>query len=388
MPQLQPPKSRQSFPPIPEFYGGEVGPRVTNETATNQQEWGDQYRKSVPPTKPILDVLMDIANDPRNAWMGLGPVGMAVKGSRLIKPLVAAEQGVRPSSWGALPAKQKSLKWSGSEPAARILDYDPQLGHTTNPILGGPGQTAASVVPGWIGPQPTADEIVAAQDILKKMAQQNAPKTMTLYRGGEPIRHSQYSQMKPPFNPNTPVPATSDLKIATDFTQSNVGLPSPLFELKVPREDLLANIDKLQRGRGYRESEYLIPLRSFQGAQTRLPFPNPVRVPESEWKGGTYLKGAQFKDVLENSPFTQPAAQQSMKYGKPVAFDALHWKTNKADDTIYSSYLPGFIDKMPSGKFMTDIPGIQPQTFETLEEAKLHLFNTDKHLHPYAYGGQ
>lgn len=275
MPQLQPPKS--TFPPIPEFYGGEPGPRVTNETAQNPADWSSVYRQSIPPTTPLLDVLMDIANDPRNAWLGLGPMAGAIKGARLIKPLLEAEQ----SGFNRLlPSKQKSLKFSGSEGAAKILDFNPQLGVTTHPAF--PQQSASmfGVAP-ESGRAATADEIVAAQDILKKLAQQNAPNTVTLYRGGNPVAAA---------NPNTPVPATSDLSRATEFAHFGF---KPIFELQVPREDLLANIDKLQRGRGYRESEYLIPLRAFQDAQTRLHFENP--------RPGTEFHGARIYSPYEQA---------------------------------------------------------------------------------------
>lgn len=313
MPQL-PPSKKAQFPAIPEFYGGELGPQVSPETATNQSDWSDQYRKSVPPTQPLLDVLLEIANDPRNAWMGLGPVGMAVKGSRLIKPLVEAEKF---SHVGTVPAKTKTLKHAGSEPAAKILDFDPQLGHTTHPEWGGPRENARSFAEsgGMRAPllegqvPPTVDEIVAAQDILKKIAQQNAPKELTLYRGGEPVRRFPMHGDKPwTLNPNTPVPATSSLETATQFMS---GGGKPLFELKVPREDLLANIEKLQRGRGYRESEYLIPLRAFQNAQTRLPFENPTEYSGHKFEGA---KIQPYSDLHEKWPY----AQQSMSYSPPV----------------------------------------------------------------------
>jgi len=309
MPQLTPPKQTK-FPPIPEFYGGQIGPQFSPDTATNQADWSAAYRASVPPTKSIMELFMDVMDDPRNAWLGLGPMAGAIKGARLIKPLVAAEQtGYR----SLLPAKQKSLKFSGSEQAAKILDFDPQLGHTANPVWGGPNQTAESFAP-WQRaalpdqPVPTADEIVAAQEILKKIAQQNAPKTVTLYRGGEPLKHAgAISKAAGAASPNTPIPATSDIKTATEFAQAKVeGRPYPLFELKVPREDLLANIEKLQRGRGYRESEYLIPLRAFQGAQLRLPFENPSTY------GGTHFPGAKFYEPQDLSP----AQQYFLRLGK------------------------------------------------------------------------
>lgn len=358
MPQLQPPK----FPPIPEFYGGQIGPQFSPETATNQTDWSAQYRKSIPSKQPLLDVLMDIANDPRNAWIGLGPLAGAVKGARLIKPLVAADQM---SYRGLLPAKQKSLKWSGSEQAAKILDYDPQLGHTVNPVWGGPNINTESFAHNLGGgPPPTPDEIVAAQDILKKIAQQNALPTVTLYRGGEPLRHAgALSKEAAVRTPNTPVPVTSDIKTATEFAHAGGPHVTPLFELQVPREDLLANIEKLQRGRGYRESEYLVPLRAFQNAQTRLPFENPDRF------SGNKFEGAQIKEAIQGGPWSG-STQQPMKYGKGGSAEMGYaWGHYGPQNILTHPDYEGHIAPLPNGKYAVEIPGLQTELYSTLPEA-------------------
>lgn len=290
MPQLTPPKPSK-FPPIPEFYGGEPGPRVSNEPATNQADWSNVYRQSQPPAKSIMEMFSEVMDDPRNAWLGLGPVAGAVKGARLIKPMVEANTMLRPG----VKATEKTLMRPGSEIAASILDFDPALQRTTHPLYGKmtPEALSYQFSPSYaqpLTPPITPDEIVAAQDILKKLAQQGAPPTTTLYRGGEPVKGLYPSTTLPP---HTPVPATSDLTTATEFAMAQPGVPRPLFELQVPRADLLANIEKLQRGRGYKEHEYLIPLRAFQNAQTRLPFDNPY--PSTTGSKSTYYPGLKRK---------------------------------------------------------------------------------------------
>lgn len=367
--------SKEKFPPIPEFYGAQPGGQVA-PPVTDRSPWARAHETAIPPTKQPMEYLFEVLNDPRNAWIGLGPMGMAVKGSRLIKPLVEAAPTQR-----FLPAKSKALVHTGSEQAAKILDFNPELGHTVHPIWGGRHQTADSFagpqeafqMPGQNGPllagqkPPTVDEIVAAQDLLKKMAQQNAPKELTLYRGGVPLKHSSDIPFNHPELKNTPVPVTSDLKIATNFAVPQYGNPqpySPLFELKVPREDLLANIEKLQRGRGYNESEYLIPLRSFQGAQTRLPFPNPNPYPGEP--DATIFKGAEFSKVISDDlPWNKSNAQQSMnnllnkpttpKLNAPMGFEQLPPYTQGVK--VYQStseYAPGSIIEYIDGTYIVD----------------------------------
>lgn len=380
--------SRERFPAIPEFYGAQPGPQVA-PPVTDRSPWLRAHETAIPPTKQPLEYLFEALNDPRNAWMGIGPMAGAIKGARLIKPLVEANQSVPGIKAGA-----KSLNWSGSEQAAKILDFDPKLGHTTHPVYGGKSQTAESFItpneafqmpgetdalmPGQ-GP-PTADEIVAAQNILKKLAQQGAPKELTLYRGGEPIRPSIYREPSAlPPSPNTPIPATTDLTTATEFSRQG---SSPLFEMKVPREDLLANIEKLQRGRGYREQEYLIPLRSFEGAQARIPFENPYPVSQAyKDTSPTWFSGAKvtpYSDLHEKWPYAS-SPQQTMQFGPPK------WQTTMPTSggppsSTYAPNVTGVITHLNNGSFRAAVGGLQDQLFKTLEEAKQYLFETNQKL--------
>jgi hypothetical protein len=45
------------------------------------------------------------------------------------------------------------------------------------------------------------------------------------------------------------------------------------MEATIPREQVLADVSKLQRGRGYsEEAELLVPAKAFEHAQLRLPY--------------------------------------------------------------------------------------------------------------------
>lgn len=248
-----------------------------------------------PPAAPSLfDRLIEIVNDPRNSWIGMGPLAGALKGANLIKPLVKAQQpGYK------VAAHNKALDHTGSEAISMIHDYHPELDRTTHPTYGGKSREGIAQTLYYNAPfhqevpVPTKEEMLAAQALLKKIAQQGAPDMLTLFRGGLPLRSEELAREA---LPHTPVPVTRDLSTATAFAGNDRYNYNPIFELQVPREDLLADVQKLQRGRGYSEQEVLVPLRSFKGAQTRLPFgnPQPHTDPYFPPQNNEFFKGATF----------------------------------------------------------------------------------------------
>ena len=106
--------------PLPRLFGFEQSSYSTQEEASNKAAWRsymgeEQYATESPkygftntyqptPQAKALGKVIDALQDPRNSWIGMGPLAMATKGSGLARRVLSNERGSwNPFGWGENP---------------------------------------------------------------------------------------------------------------------------------------------------------------------------------------------------------------------------------------------------------------------------------------------
>lgn len=143
--------------PLPQLFGFEKPSYSTADEAVNKAAWRSlmgegQYPMESPkygftntyqptPQAKALGKVIDALQDPRNAWIGLGPMAGVMRGGKLATQLVRDERGSwSPFGWGKNPKTMRSddylaAKDGGYTPFRGPSHYSPDLEQqSTNPI--------------------------------------------------------------------------------------------------------------------------------------------------------------------------------------------------------------------------------------------------------------